>query len=286
MRTEMCSQVRTEVRRKVSSSAQERRREPYQTGVFSSGQSANMNSKDLGAAMGHPTPQQTSHMQSAAEAMLACYAELAADRLHLLSEILDDSVPRQWAHYPDDDVIDHASGYQFFYHSHSPEDRDASAEHGHFHVFARLDRHGDSIDLVAERDFLERLNEKRPADANTIHLLCVALDAKGVPTTLFTVNRWVTGGHFLGAESTLRLLSGFSVHTLHAPRIGKWLTALLVLFRPQIEHLLMERDKTLLGLAAKRQKTGRKSGLLDDETVEMLSSVPIDIDLQITSLVQ
>ncbi|TDN87444.1 hypothetical protein EV677_2964 [Herminiimonas fonticola] len=230
--------------------------------------------------MAHQTPQQISHMQSAAEALLACYAELAADKSHLLSEILDDSVPRQWAHYPDDDVIDHAGGYQFFYHSHSPEDRDATAEHGHFHVFARQDVHGTGVDPNAEQEFLKRLNGELPADANTIHLLCVALDAKGVPTALFTVNRWVTGDHLLSAETTLRLLSGFSVHTQHELRISKWLTALLALFRPQIEQLLMERDKALWKLAEKR----RKSGLLEDKSVELLSSIPIDIDLQINWL--
>lgn len=230
--------------------------------------------------MAHPTPQQISHMQSAAETLLACYAELATDKSHLLSEILDINAPRQWAHYPDDDVIDHAGGYQFFYHSHSPEDRDATAEHGHFHVFARQDVHGPSIDPDVERDFLKRLNGEQPADANTNHLLCVALDAKGVPTSLFTVNRWVTGDHLLSAATTLRLLSGFSVQTKHDLRISKWLTALLVLFRPQIEQLLMERDKALWTLAAKR----RKSGLLEDESVELLSSIPIDIDLQINWL--
>ncbi|MDE2428869.1 MAG: hypothetical protein KGM99_09085 [Burkholderiales bacterium] len=239
-----------------------------------------MNNKDLSATMGRQTPQQISSMQSAAEALLACYAELAADKSHLLSEILHDSVPRQWAHYPDDDVIDRTNGYQFFYHSHSPEDRDATGEHGHFHVFARQDVHGDAIDTDTEQDFLMQLNGEQPAHANTIHLLCVALDAKGVPTALFTVNRWVTGDHLLSAATTLRLLFSFSVHTQHELRINKWLTALLALFRPQIEQLLMERDKALRKLAEKR----RKSDLLEDESVELLSSIPIDIDLQINWL--
>lgn len=239
-----------------------------------------MNNKDLSVAIGRLTPRQIERMQSAAETLIASYVELAVDKSHLLSEILDNKVPRQWAHYPDDDVIDRVSGYQFFYHSHSPEDRDATGEHGHFHVFARQDVHGGIIDAYTEQDFLKHLHGERPADANTIHLLCVALDAKGVPITLFTVNRWVTGDHMLSAASTLCLLSSFSVHTQHDLRISKWLTALLALFQPQIEQILIDRDKILRKLAAKR----RKSGLLEDETVELLSSVSINIDQQITYL--
>lgn len=239
-----------------------------------------MTNEELSLSIDRLTPQQRSRMQSAAEALLECYAELAADRSHLLAEIFDDGVPRQWAHYPDDDVIDDASRYQFFYHSHSPEDRDAAGEHGHFHVFARQDRHGHGIELGTEQDFLQHLNGEQAADANTIHLLCVSLDAKGVPTALFTVNRWVTGDHLLGAAMTLQLLSGFTIQAKNALRISKWLTALLTIFRPQIEQLLIERDKTLLKLASTR----RKPGLLEDESVELLSSVSIDIDQQITRL--
>lgn len=239
-----------------------------------------MKNENLSAAMAHLTSQQVSRMQAAAETLLACYAELAADKSHLLAEILDDSVPRQWAHYPDDDVIDRGSGYQFFYHSHSPEDRDVTTEHGHFHVFARQDVHGHSIESGIEEDFLKRLNGEQETDVNTIHLLCVSLNAKGVPTALFTVNRWVTGGHLFSAATTLHLLSSFAVQAKNGLRVSRWLTALLTIFRPQIKQLLIERDTTLLGLATSRVE----AGLLEDESVELLSSVPIDIDQQIAWL--
>ncbi len=96
-----------------------------------------MNTEEFSLAMNRLPPQQRNHMRAAAEDLLACYLDLAADGSHLLAEILDDDMPRQWAHYPDDDVIDRASGYQFFYHSHSPEDRDSATEHGHFHLYSR-----------------------------------------------------------------------------------------------------------------------------------------------------
>ncbi len=136
---------------------------------------------------------------------------------------------------------------------------------------------GHTIDPGAEEDFLKHLNGEQSVHANTISLLCISLNAKGVPTALFTVNRWVTGDHLLSAATTLRLISGFTVQATNGLRISKWLTALLAIFWSQIEHLLIERDKTLLGLAS----SCREAGLLEDESVELLSSVPIDIDQQI-----
>ncbi|TBR12569.1 MAG: hypothetical protein EPO43_13385 [Rugosibacter sp.] len=239
-----------------------------------------MNNEEFSLATDRLTPQQLHRMRSAAELLLECYMDLSADGSHLLAEILDDNTPRQWVHYPGDDVIDRTSGYQFFYHSHSPEDRDSTMEHGHFHVFARMDGHEHSIELDTEEDFLRHLNGEQPANTSTIHLLCVSLNAKGVPNALFTVNRWVVGDHLLSAATTLRLISSFTVQVKSCRRVSKWLAALLALFWPQIEHLLIERDRTLLGLAAGRLD----AGLLEDESVEILSSVPIDIDQQIAWL--
>lgn len=236
-----------------------------------------MNSEVASLPSTYFTEAQRDRMQSAAQALLECYAALSEHDTHLLGEILDESPPRQWAHYPDDNVIDHATGYQFFYHSHSPDDRDSVTEHGHFHLFARQDVHGPGIDSHAETNFVKSLTGEQPAHTDTIHLLCVSLNAKGVPNAVFTVNRWVTGGHLLSATTTLRLIAGFTIHANKCPMVCKWLTALLALFRPQIEQLLMERDKSLQGLASGR----REVGLFDDESIELLSSVTIDIDQQI-----
>lgn len=218
-------------------------------------------------------------MEDAAESLLQCYVELSATGTHVLAEILDGSSPRQWDHYPHDDVVDAVSGYQFFYHSHSPGDRDALMEHGHLHVFARTDVHAKAIESDTETDFLSQLGEE-PADARTINLLCVALDAKGLPNRLFTVNRWVTGDHLASAAATRRLVVGFHVRSERYRLITNWLQAFLHLFQPQVEQLLIERDRRLLELASDRIS----AGLLEDESVEILSSIDIDIDRQIQSL--
>lgn len=97
---------------------------------------------------------------------------------------------------------------QYFYHSHSPEDRGACGEHGHIHLFARMHRGVHRIDESVERSFLQRVSD-HAAVANTVNLLCPPLDAKSEPTNLFTLNRWGTGDHLFSAAYTLRLLSDF-----------------------------------------------------------------------------
>lgn len=215
----------------------------------------------------------------AATEILACYATLANQENHLLSSLLH-GMPVQWAHYPEDDVIDRQNGYQYFYHSHSPEDREDSSKHGHFHLFARADHDQHEIDSSAEQRFIDSIRGCKPATAKTIHLLGISLDAKGVPTRLFTVNRWVTGDHLLSAAVTLLLLARFKVDVKEYDPVNQWLTAMVQLFWPQIEELLLERDAKLIQLA----DLTRHANLLDDKTIEVLSSISIDLNEQVASL--
>jgi hypothetical protein len=223
--------------------------------------------------------EQRAVMRIAAQQLVDCYTALSERRAHLLSDMLGDELPHQWRHYPEDDVIDHAGGYQYFYHSHSPQDRKSSEEHGHFHLFARMDKGVHCIDEQAEQRFLMRLGGK-PVRACTASLLCISIDSRGVPTDLFTTNRWVAGDHLLSAESTLRLIAGFRIKEAGPPLVNRWIAAMTQIFWPQIEELLVSRDRML----ARQAKRRRRSGLLDDEELEILSSIPIDIDTQVALL--
>ncbi len=216
----------------------------------------------------------------AAAALLDCYQKLATTGRHLLAPLLHDATPKQWQHYPIDDVIDTSSGFQYFYHSHSPEDRPEAGEHGHFHLFARLDNAALAIDPVREQRFLEAL-ASAPACGNVASLLCIGLDAKGVPTSLFTVNRWVTGGHLLSADATMDLLTTFHVDTPGLAPLNQWLSAMLGLFRPQLLDLLQQRDQHLQAWA---ERTRDGVDLLDDESLEVLSATAIDVDQQLAQL--
>lgn len=157
-----------------------------------------------------------------------------------------------WKHYPENDYADLASGYEFYYHAHDREDM-PDAEHGHFHLFKRS------------------LN--RPEQF--IHLIGIALNAKGLPVRLFTTNQWVTGETMVQAKKVITALKNFKVSPKGrlAP-IGKWLIALSTLYADEMENLIQKRDQWI----AKKCATGMsKTSLLDNQKHHVLSSCQIDL---------
>jgi len=206
--------------------------------------------------------------RSAGQRLLRVYAALARRNTHLLEPLLAGQPPVQWAHYPDDDAIDEGHGYQWFYHSHSPEDRPDSTEHGHFHLFARRKLWSRRLQSAHERAFA-RLAAPNSADVNTRHLLCIGLNAKGIPISLFTVNSWVTGDLMLSALNTEALLAGMKLKTGHAA-IDTMLECVIALCRDDIRELLLKRDNMLFGW--------KRRGVLTDKRLELLSATAIDLD--------
>lgn len=209
----------------------------------------------------------------AGQRLLETYAALAAQGKHLLHGLLDQP-PRQWQHYPEDDAIDPVSGYQWFYHSHSPDDRPGAAEHGHFHLFARRQLWARRLQSASEKAFasLTGYPNKR---VNTRHLISVSLDAKGIPISLFTVNSWVTGDLMLSAELTLRLLAQMQLNTGY-PEIDAVLECVIALYQDENCQLLATRDAAL----SKKPPLS----VLTDNGLELLSEVTIALDLKLLTL--
>jgi hypothetical protein len=203
--------------------------------------------------------------------LLDVYAGLAARGEHLLGPLLAGQVPRQWAHYPEDDAIDKASGYQWFYHSHSPADRPGVVEHGHIHLFARRPLWGRRLQSRSERAFAE-LCGNPSVHSTTRHLLTIGFDPKGLPISLFTVNSWVTGDLMLGANLSLELLSSMKLDTGH-PEIDAVIESVARLCEPELRQLMWGRDDAL------RSHPGADK--LRDETLELLSEVRIDLDAKL-----
>lgn len=212
--------------------------------------------------------------REAGQRLVEAYVALAGRGEHLLARLLAGQAPRQWAHYPEDDAIDQASGYQWFYHSHSPEDRSAAAEHGHIHLFARRPLWGRRLRSRAERGFAELCG--RPlAEPDTRHLLAIGFDVKGLPVSLFTVNSWVTGDLMLSASLTMELLSTMRLDTGHA-EVDAVVESTIGLCLPEIEALLSRRDQALEGHSGE--------GKLGDSELEMLSELPIDLDARLRAV--
>ena len=177
-------------------------------------------------------------------------------------------------HYPPGDVYDDESGAQYYYHAHRAE----TGEHGHFHTFVRAKAIPDSIAPYPD-PHAGTSDAERPLGEDAIcHLIAVSMDKDGLPISLFTTNRWVTGETLYKAKDTIALLDHFSIdHVDPCLATNHWLTAMLRLFRPQIEKLLVARDERIQSLQAARPD----ADVFEDRDVEITSEVDIDIDAQI-----
>ena len=176
--------------------------------------------------------------------LLKTYSLLAEQGAHLLGDLLRGQLPKQWSHYPEDDAIDLNSGFHWFYHSHSPQDRPGTPEHGHIHLFARRNLWRRRLQSARELEFA-KLTRATATAVNTRHLLAIGFNAKGIPTTLFTVNSWVTGDRMLSAELTLELLDTMHLDTGNES-VDVVLASMVRVYREEIRDLLDRRDKSLL----------------------------------------
>jgi hypothetical protein len=146
-------------------------------------------------------------------------------------------------HYPEDDWRDRLSGGQAYYHCHRQGD-----EHGHLHLFMQA----------------------QGSDELT-HLLAIGLDPKGLPISLFTVNRWVANDAWLPAQDTYALVRSFSLVNSDAdPDIIAWLEHFLHFYSLSIQSMLLDRDRAL------QEREGSLEQVLEDRDLEIPSQLFID----------
>ncbi|MDE2452132.1 MAG: hypothetical protein KGL43_00940, partial [Burkholderiales bacterium] len=90
------------------------------------------------------------------------------------------------------------------------------------------------------------------------------------PVALFSVNRWVTAGHWFDAATTMSFVDRFALDGIdaHDPSC-RWLTGFVRMYRPIVEQLLIRRDRRLA------RRADRESALRDHR-LEVLSWIPLD----------
>ena len=162
--------------------------------------------------------------------------------IHPLDELTKNSntpfkdVPKdEQLHFPENDVIDTATGCQYFFHRHSSETSDDSI---HIHFFRRW-----------------RPEELNLPEGETIptHLAALEFDATGTPVKWFATNQWVTADYWIDAPSTIDLFKGWRID---APERSasedihelchEWLRLLLMnSLESEITELLESRDLKL-----------------------------------------
>lgn len=168
-------------------------------------------------------------------------------------------------HYPENDVFDDQSHAQYYYHAHR------EAEHGHFHTFVRraaIPSH------IKPAPHFQRSEPLPKVDDEIAHLICISMNADGVPIGLFAVNRWVTDESWYSAEDTIQLIDKFKVdHANPNLAVNQWLTNFLHLYKPQIESLLFHRDQVIEAW----QKKHTDKDVLEDRALEVTGYIPIDV---------
>lgn len=192
---------------------------------------------------------------------------------NVVSAILaDQGTFSEMNHYPEDDIYDPNSASQYYYHAHRED------EHGHFHTFVRRKA---MPDAMRPAPGFQRSEPLPPVKDELAHLVCISMDAYGMPQGLFAVNRWVSDETWYSAEETIALINRFRIDgTYPHYAVNQWLTQFITLCRPQIEVLLHHRDAVI----ATRQAARPDVDVLEDRDLEMTGYLPFDLHRWIAAL--
>ncbi|UEM25186.1 hypothetical protein JL100_036005 (plasmid) [Skermanella mucosa] len=217
-------------------------------------------------------------MAEAAAEAVDCVRVLRKGGDNLVGEVLrGNGTFTEWEHYPPDDVYDPETHAQYYFHAHPPEER-GWHDYGHFHTFLRP---------AGMPPGTRPAPGNAPADAGAgdeaalSHLFAISMSREGLPVRLFTTNRWVTGETWYAADDVIAMLDRF---VIDLPRpswpLNRWITAMAVLFRPQIEALLRGRDLAI----ARRRTAHPDTDVFEDRGLEITSALDISLVDQVAAV--
>lgn len=220
------------------------------------------------------------HLEDMAEAgqeVLNVHRVLAKTGDNVVGELLrGQGTFYEWDHYPKGDVYDPETHAQYYYHAHAADQR-FEGEHGHFHTFLRPKGMPEGVAPARVPGY------EAPADPNDAlsHIVAIAMDKHGLPFRLFTVNRWVTGEVWYTADDVIALIERFEIdHARPSWPVNRWISAMVRLFRPQIEELVRRRDETVAAWQAQHPDRD----VYEDRGLEITSFADISIDGQVQAV--
>ncbi len=208
-------------------------------------------------------------MAAAGDRISECYRVLRKSNSNVVAEVLrGQGTFYELNHFPKGDVYDSETHSQYYYHSHR------EGEHGHFHTFLRENGMPKDCRPVkqSEAGFMKGRDDKLS------HLIAISMNSAGFPIGLFTTNRWITADNWYMADDVITMLDRFEMD-LAWPSwpVNIWVTAMLRLFRPQIEELVRERNATV----AAWQKKHPKKDAFEDRGCDITSARRISVAAQI-----
>lgn len=213
--------------------------------------------------------------EAAAEAV-SCIRVLEKSGSNLVAEVLADREFIEYDHYPPDDVYDPETHAQYYFHAH-PQTRGEWNDYGHFHTFLRPHGMPPDIHPVPLRD-------TRPDETGNealSHLIAISMNREGRPVRLFTTNRWVTDETWYRADDVIRMLDRFAID-LSRPSwpLNRWITAMFVLYREEMETLIRQRDEAV----ARWRRSRPGEDVFEDRALEVTSGMAIDLDEKLADI--
>ena len=233
-----------------------------------------MSKKQSKINLDNHTAKELRTMMEAGLEVLECQRVLAQTGNNIVGELLPTvGTFYEYDHCPPDDVFDHESHCQYYYHAHR------ESEHGHFHIFMR--EKGMPKDCRPARQSKAEYLKNR--EENVCHLVAISMDNTGVPIRLFTTNRWVTAESWYPAKDVLAMIERFKIdHAKPSWVVNRWITAMLRLFRPKIAELLKLRDAAVAKW--KREHPGEDA--FENRELDLPSMIDISIDDQIQAMLK
>jgi hypothetical protein len=211
-------------------------------------------------------------MAEAAREVVECHRVLTKSGDNVVGEILPRNATfYEYDHCPPGDIYDPESHAQYYYHAHR------GGEHGHFHTFLREKGMPEGVEPVVQSEaaYFEQRTDR------LCHIVAISMDRRGWPIGLFTTNRWVTTENWYAAADVCRMVDRFSIDLARPSwATNRWVTAMMQLFRPQIETLLHQRDAKLVAW----HKTHPDADVFEDRRLDLPSQVKISLDQQIRAV--
>lgn len=218
---------------------------------------------------------QLERMADAGTRIIESYRVLQKGGLNIVGEVLKGQGEfYELEHYPKDDVFDGETNSQYYYHAHRAETK----ENGHFHTFLRQPGIPTGISPVPYSG-----TEPWPEGNDALsHLIGISMDAYGFPLGLFATNRWVTAEAWYKAEDVIAMLDYFKIDHAHPSwPVNLWISSMLVLFRPQIEALIQQRDQVIAGWECRYAGVN----VYEDRELELTGYTAINVEQQIKLVV-
>lgn len=175
-----------------------------------------------------------------------------------------------WDHFPEEDVYDHDTASQYYFHVHDKPV--CEGEVGHFHFFLREPAF--PLDVVPAR-------ATEDPSGHIAHLVAMSVDRQSHPLQLFVTNAWVTAESVYPGEALIPRIHRWGVdHTQPCLGANLWLSAAVAFFQPQITALIRARDEILAARAAESSW----EEVFEDRELEVIACIKVSPEAQMRAI--